>query len=308
MNAKLSSILNVLKQAAAGFSEDKVLTLGAALAYYTLFSIAPMLIISIAIAGWLFGVEASTGEIYAQIAGLVGPNGAKSIQAMVESASQQPATGLFSSIMGVLVLILGATGIFGQLQDSLNLIWRVQPVPGRSIATILRQRLLSLSMVMVIAFLLLISLVASAALSSIGKHFDAFLPAGSLPWQVLNFATSFAVITFLFAAIYKILPDVYLAWGDVWRGALLTALLFTVGKSLIGLYLGRGDVTSSFGAAGSLISVVVWVYYSSALMLFGAELTRAYVKQIGHEVTPKSHSELRPDLEAAKSQKAPVAN
>ncbi len=300
------TIIEILKQSGAGFSEDKVLTLGAALAYYTIFSIAPLLIISIAIAGWAFGAEASKGEIYAQIAGLVGESGAQSIQAMVESASNEPSTGFFSSIIGLIVMLLGAAGVFGQLQDSLNLIWRVQPVPGRSLATIVRQRLLSLSLVMVVAFLLLISLLASAALSAVGKYFEFILPAGSLPWQILNFLTSFLVITFLFAAIYKILPDVTLSWGDVWHGAFFTSLLFTLGKFLIGLYLGRGSVTSSFGAAGSLVGVIIWVYYSSALILFGAELTRAYVRQIGHQVVPKAHCELRPELESAKAQKAPV--
>ena len=270
------------------------------------FSIAPLLIISIAIAGWIFGAQASADQIYASLAGLVGKNGAQSIQSVVESASQHPTAGVFSSIVGFIVLALGASGVFGQLQDSLNLIWRVQPVPGRSIATILHQRLLSLSIVMVIAFLLLISLLLTAALSALGNYFGGANSLETLPFQIINFVVSFIVITFLFAAIFKILPDVTLLWADVWRGSVITALFFTIGKALIGWYLARASVASSFGAAGSLIGVIVWVYYSSAILLFGAEITRAYVKFIGHKVTPKPHSEMLPELDANKSQKAPV--
>jgi membrane protein len=306
MRAKVQAIWDVTKSAAAGFSEDKLPTLSAALAYSTIFSIAPLLIISIAVAGWAFGDKASTGEIFRTLSGLIGEKGAQSIQSMVESASTHPGTGTFATIAGILVLLIGASGVFGQLQDSLNLIWRVQPVPGRSLATILHQRLLSLSMVMVIAFLLLIALIISAVLAALGKYLGGILPMHAAVWQAVNFAFSFLVVTLLFAAIYKVLPDVHLAWGDVWRGALITALLFTLGKSLIGLYLGRSSVTSSFGAAGSLVVVLLWVYYSSVILFFGAEITRAYVGYAGHTVAPKPHAQFREDLEAAKGQKGPI--
>ena len=306
MSSKVESILKVLKDAGAGFRKISPETLGAALAYYTIFSMAPLLIISIAVAGWIFGAQASADQIYLSLAGLVGKNGAQSIQSVVENASQHPTAGVLSSIVGFVVLALGASGVFGQLQDSLNLIWRVQPIPGRSVATILRQRLLSLSIVMVIAFLLLVSLVLTAALSALGKYFGGAASLESFPLQIVNFLASFVVITFLFAAIFKILPDVSLLWGNVWRGSIITALLFTIGKALIGSYLARASVASSFGAAGSLIGVIVWVYYSAAILLFGAEITRAYVKFIGHQVTPKLHSEMLPELDANKSQKAPV--
>lgn len=307
MNGRPKAIWDVTKAAATGFSEDKLPTLGAALAYSTIFSIAPLLIISIAVAGWVFGPEASTGEIYRTVSGLIGDKGAQSIQDMVESASKNPDTGTFATVAGIVILLAGATGVFGQLQDSLNLIWRVQAVPGRSVSTILRQRLLSLSMVMVIAFLLLTSLVVSAVLAALGKYLNGYLPVGAGMWEAVNFVFSFLVITMLFAAIYKVLPDVHLAWGDVWRGALITSLLFTLGKFLIGLYLGRSSVASSYGAAGSLVVVLMWVYYSSVILFFGAEITRAYVRHAGHTVTLKPYSEFLPEIEAAKSEKAPVA-
>lgn len=291
---RLKRLFAVVKRAAEAFSQDNVLTLGAALAYYTIFSIAPLLIITIAICGWIFGSRAGTNQIFDTVSQFVGPNGAEALQAMVKSATEQPGTGAFSSIVGVTVLLLGASGVFGQLQDSLNQIWHVQPVPGRSLLTILRQRLLSFSIVMVIAFLLLVSLLVSATLAALGKYFQSILPASSILWNILNFVASFAVITFLFAAIFKILPDVHMSWNYVWRGALLTAFLFTVGKALIGLYLGRSGITSSFGAAGSLIGVIAWAYYSSAIVLFGVEVTRAYVEQIGHQVQPKPHCRFQP--------------
>jgi membrane protein len=305
MKLPFSTVKAIVSEAAAGFSEDKILTLGAALAYYTIFSIAPLLLISLAVAGWAFGAEASRVAMYAQLSDLVGSEGAKSIQGLVESASKEESKG-GASVISFVIVFLGASGVFGQLQDALNLIWRVQPVPGRSIATILHQRLLSLSIVVVVAFMLLVSLIASAFLTALGTYFGGILPSGALPLHILNILASFIVITFMFAAIYKILPDVHLDWGDVWRGSIVTSLLFTLGKMLIGMYLGRAGVTSSFGAAGSLIGVVVWVYYSSSIILFGAEITRAFVRHSGHQVTLKPHTEFRPELEAAKEVKAPI--
>ncbi len=307
MRGIFKEIWTVLKDAFAGFSEDKVLTLGAALAYYTTFSIAPLLIIAIAVAAKFFDAEASRTQIFNQLGGLIGPTGAQTIQGIVENASCETTTGIVSTIISVIVLLAGASGVFGQLQDSLNIIWRVQPVPGRSMATIFRQRLLSLSMVMVIAFLLLVSLMVSTVLSALGKYFSGMFGGETQLLQFVNFVVSFGVVTLLFAAIFKVLPDVHLGWGDVWRGALITSLLFTLGKFLIGMYLGRGSVTSAYGAAGSLIGILVWVYYSSVILFFGAEITRAYVKYAGHKLTPKPHSEFRPELQATKSQQIPVA-
>jgi len=306
MNAKLKSIWAVIKDALAGFSEDKVLTLGASLAYATIFSIAPLLIIAIAISSKVYEPVASTNYIYAQLAGLIGDKGAATIQDMVQSASNAPTAGTISTVVSVVVLLIGATGVFGQLQDSLNTIWRVQPIPGRSVATILHQRLLSLSMVMVFAFLLLVSLLVSAMLNAASKYFYGDVAANAPYWEAVNSVISFGVVTLLFAAIFKVLPDVHLSWSDVWRGAVITALLFTIGKFLIGLYIGRSSVASSYGAAGSLIAVLVWVYYSSAILLLGAEITRAYVRQAGHELVPKPHAEFRPELDAGKEQKAPI--
>ena len=295
--SKKFTMLEVCKDAAGGFFNDKALTLGASLAYYTIFSLAPLLIITIAVAGWIFGAKSSAIEVYSAFGSLVGKTGAESIQAIVESANKEQSTGILSSVIGVLVLAAGASGVFGQLQDSLNLIWRVQPIPGRTVATILRQRVLSLSMVIVIAFLLLTSLLLTAVLSAIGKYFGGPAPLQSVPLQIANFIGSFLVTTLLFAAIFKILPDVNLLWGDVWRGSLITALLFTVGKAVIGWYLARGSVVSSFGAAGSLIGVIIWVYYSSLILFLGAEITRAYVKLADHKVTPKEFSAIIPEVQ-----------
>jgi membrane protein len=270
----------VFKATMASWSEDRVPRLAAALAYYTLFSLAPLLIIVIAVASLVFGQQAAEGRIADQIQGLLGEEGAKAVQAMLQHAGEQKATGILATVIGVVTLVFGASGVFGELQDALNTIWRVKPRPGRGVFDMVRARFFSFAMVLGIVFLLLVSLVVSAALAALGKFGSRMIPVSAL--HVLDIVVSVAVVTVLFAMIFKIMPDVRIAWRDVWVGALFTAVLFTVGKILIGLYLGRSSVGSAFGAAGSLVVVLVWLYYSAQILFLGAELTKAYA----HRRTP----------------------
>jgi membrane protein len=267
--------LTILKKAASGWNADQATSMSAALSYYTIFAIAPLILIAVAVSGLFFGEEASRGEIYKSIHGLLGADGAKAVQSFVEASSIKNAS-ITATIIGVVTLLIGATTVFAQLQDSLNSIWKVTGKPGRGLWLLLRQRLLSFSLILVIAFLLLVSLLASAILSAVGEFAIVHLPGGEVLWQFLNAGVSFGLTTLLFASIYKILPDVKLSWKDVWFGGAMTAFFFTIGKMLIGLYIGKSGVTSTYGAAGSAVLILVWTYYSSAVLLFGAEVTRFY--------------------------------
>jgi membrane protein len=285
MNARI--YWDLIKQTFAEWSEDKVPRLGAALAYYSVFSIAPLLLISIAVAGLVFERSAAQEQIFEQIEGFVGEDAAGAIEKMIEKASA-PATSTWALVTGLFVLVFGAGGAFGQLQDALNTIWEVAPKPGRGLKGIIRDRFLSLTMVLGVAFLLLISLVISAAIAAASNFFGDFV--GQAIAHVVNFVVSFAVTTILFAMIYKILPDVRVAWRDVWIGALVTSVLFTGGKVAIGLYLGRSGVTSIFGAAGSLVFILLWVYYSSQILLLGAEFTQVYANRFGSRIRPTANA------------------
>ena len=270
--------LRLLWAAIKGWSSDNVPRLGASLAYYTLFAISPILIIAIAIAGSIFGAEAVRGEIVGQIDQLIGTEGAKAVQALLEGAHKDQ-SGTLAVIIGTLTLIVAASGAFLELQHALNTIFRVKTDPKKSgIKQLLKNRLRSFGLVMSIGFLLLVSLLVSAALSAISGRVQRAEIVGAALLQVLNIVVSLGVITLLFALIYRFLPDVRLAWRDVWTGAFVTALLFTIGKFLIGLYLGRSSIASSYGAAGSIIVLLTWVYYSAQVMLLGAELTRRYAE------------------------------
>ena len=254
------------------WADDYAPSMGAALSYYALFSIAPLLLIVIGIAGYFFGEEAARGEIYAQLATLIGPDGAHAVQGLV-AAARKPESGVLAMVVGTALLIAGASTVFGELQNALDRIWRA---PAREKAkgwwTLLRTRVLSFGMILGIAFLLMVSLVLSAAISALGRWWGLHL---------IDIALSFALTTLLFAMIYKIMPRVRIAWRDVWVGAAVTAALFAVGKWAIGLYIGRSGVTSAFGAAGSLVVVMVWVYYSAQIFLLGAEFTRLYAEEHG---------------------------
>lgn len=250
----------------------------AALAFYTIFSLAPVLVIAISLAGLAFGEEAVRGQIVEEFEGLMGHDAALLVQEVLRS-SARPATGRMTTLIGVVTLLLGATAIFGQLQDALNSVWAVAPKPGAAITTLLRKRLHSFALVVGIGFLLLVSLVLSAALTGFSRYLERVLELPVDFLQIANFLVSFVLITLLFAMTYRILPDVRIAWRDVWLGSLLTSLLFVIGKTLIGLYLGRTGVASAYGAAGSLVVILLWVYYSSLIFFFGAEFTRVHSRQ-----------------------------
>ena len=282
----LSALWTVLKRALSGWWNDNVPHLGAALSYYTLFSLAPILIVAMAIAGFAFGAEAVRGEIVSQIDGLVGHEGALAVQAMLEGAAK-PSSSIPATIIGIITFFLGATGAFLELQTALNAIWRVKPKASTSfLRSLMIDRLISFGLVVGVGFLLLTSLLVSAGLAALDRYMGHAFPGVAILWQAVNVIISLGVITLLFAMIYKLLPDVDLAWGDVWVGGLVTAGMFTVGKLLIGLYLGTSGLASSYGAAGSVIVLLVWVYYSSQIVLLGAEFTRAYVDQFGRRPLP----------------------
>ena len=283
------AIWALLRDAFYAWMDDKAPAMGAALAYYTVFALAPLLIIVIAIAGFVFGQEAAQGHILSQISGLIGEDGGRAVQAMLESA-RKPGPGILAGGIGLILLIIASTGVFVQLQESLDTIWRVVPKSGRGIMGILRDRLLSFLMVIVAGFLLLVSLVLSAALAALGKFFSYLLPVPEAVLHGVNFLVSFAVITLLFAMIYKILPDAKISWSDVWIGAAVTSLLFSLGKFMIGLYLGKSSVGSAYGAAGSLVIMLVWVYYSAQILLYGAEFTAVYAIKYGSRIVPTENA------------------
>lgn len=283
--------LRLLKETFKEWNEDKASRLAAALAYYTVFSLAPLLILVIAVAGAFLGEEAARGELVGQIQGLVGPDGAEIIETAIDGADQPGQnTGTIASIISIGVLIFGATGVFTQLQEALNTIWEVAPKPGQNVRTFVLSRFLSLGMVLGIAFLLLVSLVISTVLAIFSNYMNGILPAFQVLWSVVNFLISFGVVTFLFAMMFKFLPDAKIAWSDVTIGAAITALLFTIGKSLIGLYLGNSSFSSTYGAAGSLVVVLAWVYYSAQILFFGAEFTQVYARRYGSQIVPSEHA------------------
>jgi membrane protein len=267
------------------WTEDHAQRLGAALAFYTVFSLAPILLIVIAMAGLVFGQEAAEGHIIGQIQDLVGDDSAKAIQGMLAYA-RRPSTSLIATGVALVTLLFGATSVFAQVQDALNVIWGVETKSGRGIIQIIKDRFISFVAVLGSGFLLLVSLVLSAALAAVGHTVESVLPAPELILQAINFLLSFVVITLLFAMIYKLIPDVLNNWQDVWVGAGMTSLLFTIGKSLIGLYLGKSEVGLAYGAAGSLIVVLLWVYYASQIFLFGAEFTAVYAAFRGSQLKP----------------------
>ncbi len=270
----------LFKQAFTEFGEDKAQRLGAALAYYTIFSLAPLLLIAISIAGLVFGREAAQGEIFGQLRGVLGPQAAAAVQEMVKGAAK-PKSGTMATIIGIVTLLFGAAGVFGQLKDALNTIWNVEPKKTGGFMKILKDRFLSFAMVLGTGFLLLVSLVLDSAIAAAGHFLGNRLPGGEALWQGIQLAVSLAVVTVLFALIFRFLPDVHPAWRDVWFGAIFTAVLFVVGKFALGLYLGKSAVGSSFGAAGSLVVLLLWVYYSAQILFFGAEFTQVYARTHG---------------------------
>lgn len=279
----VATLWEISKQTVAEWSNDKPFRLSAALAYYTLFSIAPLLVVALGVAGVVFGEEAARGQIFGPLATLLGPQSADAVQNAVAAASIK-SSGILATVLGIATLIVGASAVFGELQDALNTIWRAKPPDDAGWWDLVKKRLLSLSMVAVIGFLLLVSLALSAALNAIGTYLGGTLTLPAFALETINFLLSLGVITLLLAAIFKILPDVDNAWSDVWIGAAATAVLFTIGKSLIGIYIGRSALGSTYGAAASLIILLVWVYYSSLILFLGAEFTQVYAKRHGSQV------------------------
>ena len=285
------SIWGLLNRTVTQWLEDQPFQLASSLSYYTLFSLAPLLIIVIAIAGFAFGREAAQQQIVGSIQGMIGQQSAEAVQGMIQNASNEPKTGMIATVVGLVTLILGAGGVVGQLQTSLNTIWGVAPKPGQGVWGFLRQRFISYAMILGIGFLLLVSLVISAVVASLTQFIGSFFGDAKIIAHAFDLLFSFVLITALFGMIYKFLPDVRIEWRDVWIGAALTSVLFTVGKFLIGLYLGHSGVSSTYGAAGSLITVLLWVYYSSLIFFLGAEFTQVYASLYGSGVTPTEHAE-----------------
>jgi membrane protein len=292
----------ILKRTLAGWWNDNVPRLGASLAYYTLFALAPILIVAITIAGFVFGAEAVQREVTGQIGGLVGESGGEAVRAMLEGASQRSGNGIATAI-GLVTFFLGATGAFLELQTALNAVWRVKPRADAGIKDMLLQRLLSFGLVVGVGFVLLVSLLVSAALSALNRYMGTIFPDIAAAWQGINTLVSLGVVTLLFAMIYQFLPDVDLRLRDVWVGGLVTAGLFNVGKFLIGLYLGTSGVATTYGAAGSVVVLLIWVYYSSQVVLLGAEFTKAYVERVGGRPPPSAHAKKDPAPEATGGKK-----
>ncbi len=282
LKASRPSWLKLVKTAASAWVADYAPSMGAALSYYSVFSMAPLLLVVISIAGLVFGEDAVRGELFGQLQSLLGNDAAKAVQDILASVNDKPAQGVLSTVIGIAVLLIGATSVFGELQDALDRIWRA-PVRNRSggLWGLVRARLLSFGMVLGIAFLLMVSLVMGAAVSAMDKWWSGAFAGWELLAQALNMVIGFVLTTGVFAMIYKIMPRVQVQWRDVWFGAVVTALLFTVGRMIIGTYIGKSGVASAFGAAGSLIVVFVWVYYSAQIFLIGAEFTWVYAKTFG---------------------------
>ena len=274
----LGSTWTIAKETVMDFIEDDVLSRGASIAYFTVFSIAPILVICIAIAGLVFGQDAAQGAMVGQLNGLMGDQGAQAVQAMIASAGNK-SSGIWATVIGVVTLLITATGVFGEMQSALNLIWKAEAPTG--VTGILKARAAGLGLVATLGFLLLVSLVVSAALTALGGYLNSSIPGIKTILQVANAVVSFLMVSALFAAIYKILPDRKLRWKDMIVGAVATSLLFTIGKTLIGLYIGSSSVASSYGAAGALVIVLLWVYYSSLIFLLGAEFTKVWASHHG---------------------------
>jgi membrane protein len=278
----------LLKETWNAWSIHKAPRSGAALAYYTTFSLAPLLVIVIAVAALVFGQEAAQGKIVTEIQGVVGVESARAIQAMIDKA-REPAAGLFATVLSLITLLIGATGVVGELKDTLNTIWHVEPSPDSGLWSTLKARLMSLAFVLGIGFLLLVSLVVSAVLAALSGFFSHLFPSPWLihVWQMVNLVISLGVITLLFAMLYRFLPDTEVPWRDVWIGAGITALLFEISQFFIGFYLGQNSIGSAYGPAGSLVLLLAWVYYASLVFLFGAEFAAVYAQHHGSRATRK---------------------
>lgn len=281
MTNPATHIWQIIREAARDWIDDKASVQGAALAFYSILSLAPLVVISLAVIGLFFDRNAATSRLLSQVQLLVGQEGAQAIGSMLP-ASNQPATSTLAAVLGMATLLLGASGVFGQLQDTMNMIWDVEPRPGAGIVDFMRRRFLSFAMVLGTSFLLLVSLLLSTVIGALGQALSASRPELEVFIHLGNELVTFIVVTLLFAMIFKLLPDKQVAWRDVWMGAFLTALLFVVGKLLIGLYLGKSAIGSAYGAAGSLVVLVVWIYYSAQILFLGAEIAHTQAEYRQH--------------------------
>ena len=286
----------LLKDAASDWVDDGAMRLSSSLAYYAIFSLAPLLVILISMAGLVFGEEAARGQLAQQIAILAGKGAGEAIQSAVQSSAEQKSTGMLATVLSTALLLFGASTVFAELKDALNSIWGVVVKPGRPFLTLVHDRFFSFSIVLAIGFLLLVSLVISVLLAALGHFMSGRFQLPSAVWQVWDFLLSFVIVSGLFGMIFKLLPNVRLRWRDVWLGAVATSLLFALGKLVIGYYLATSSVASSFGAAGSVVIVLAWIYYSACILFFGAEITKIYVRKFGSGIVPNSRAVLVDDL------------
>jgi membrane protein len=287
-------IVNFVKTAVEHWLAEGPFQLAAALAYYTLFSLAPLLIILTGIVGVLAGKQTAQNYIYSSVSGMIGESSAAAVMEMMQRANRD-GSGIIATVVGVALMLFGAGGVVGQLQSSLNTIWGVETKTQKGIWPILRARFVSYAMLLAIGFLLLVSLLVTTALAAFSDYLRGLVPGVEVVWPAVDIGISFAFVTILFALIYKVLPDVKIAWRDVWIGAALTAFFFSIGKFLIGVYLGKTAVAAAYGAAGSLATILLWVYYSSLIFFFGAEVTRVYATQYGRGLRPSEIAEATRD-------------
>jgi membrane protein len=287
---------NVISDAACGWIHDEAMSMAASIAFYTAFSLAPIVILVTTVAGLVFGQEAAQGALVDQLAGLFGPDVAQTVENLTTSASDRKA-GLWASLLGVATLIVGATTVFTELQTALNRVWKAEPPPEAPLTWLVKVRLKGLALIGAIGFLLIVSLTVSTALAALSTWARHIFPGLTVLLWIVNILVSWTVFTTLFALVYHVLPDIRTPWKEIWMGAAITALLFLVGKLLIGLYLGTVGVASAYGAARSFVLILLWVYYSAAIFLFGAEITRAYSKQLGS----RARREQRPDASALRA-------
>lgn len=287
----LRKIGRLFRETFKEWQEDKASRIAAALAYYAIFSISPLLVIAIAIAGTFFGQQTAQDQITEQITALVGEDGVKPVLMALNNINQPEIKGV-ASFISIVVLLLGASGFFAQLQDALNTVWKVKPQPGQGIWIFIRNRVASFMMVLAIGFLLILSLVLSAVVSTLSKYRVDYLPGSTILWENLDFIVSLSLMTFVFGLMFKYVPDAKIAWKDVFVGSMITAVLFLFGKFLLGVYLSKGSLGSAYGAAGSLIVLLAWIYYSAQIILLGAEFTQVYTRMYGSKIRPSKHSQV----------------
>lgn len=295
---------SILKNTFNGFLEDRALKLSAALSYYTIFSLAPLLLLMISLAGVFFGRDAIQGHVFGEINGLIGNEAAAQIQDIIKNMELSGKTNM-AVIIGAVTLIIGATSVFGEIQDSINLIWKVKAKPKRGWVKLLKDRLLSSSLIVGLGFLLIVSLMVNGALVALSGLIKNYFPEITvLLFNAINIFISFSVITVLFGVIFKVLPDAKIAWKDVRMGAFFTACLFMLGRFLIGIYIETTSTGSAYGAAGSLIIILVWVYYTAAILYFGAEFTKVYAEHIGARIEPADYAVYIEQLERERTDTA----